>query len=164
MKYMKSILIFTLLVLALFSIACVSAVDVNDTLAASGDNQIINDEPVGQSNDLVSDDAYNASLSDDEIIGVNLEDDKDILGVDPGFYMLDALIKDTKEGETLKLKSDFKYGLLVDPQLKKIEINKAITIDGGNGRHIIDADNEVMIFEINCNDVTLQNIHFKNSK
>uniref|UniRef100_UPI0025FE6CA1 right-handed parallel beta-helix repeat-containing protein n=1 Tax=uncultured Methanobrevibacter sp. TaxID=253161 RepID=UPI0025FE6CA1 len=164
MKYMKSILIFTLLVLALFSIACVSAVDVNDTLAASGDNQIINDEPVGQSNDLVSDDAYNASLSGDEIIGVNLEDDKDILGVDPGFYMLDALIKDTKEGETLKLKSDFKYGLLVDPQLKKIEINKAITIDGGNGRHIIDADNEVMIFEINCNDVTLQNIHFKNSK
>ena len=164
MKYKKSILIFTLLVLALFSIACVSAVDVNDTLAASGDNQIINDEPVGQSNDLVSDDAYNASLSDDEIIGVNLEDDKDILGVDPGFYMLDALIKDTKEGETLKLKSDFKYGLLVDPQLKKIEINKAITIDGGNGRHIIDADDEVMIFEINCNDVTLQNIHFKNSK
>ena len=164
MKYKKSILIFTLLVLALFSIACVSAVDVNDTLAASGDNQIINDEPVGQSNDLVSDEAYNASLSDDEIIGVNLEDDKDILGVDPGFYMLDALIKDTKEGETLKLKSDFKYGLLVDPQLKKIEINKAITIDGGNGRHIIDADDEVMIFEINCNDVTLQNIHFKNSK
>ena len=77
------------------------------------------------------------------------------------FDFLQNLIDKTPEGEELVLTKDFVYSES-DTITDGIKINKNITING-NG-HIIDANGQTRIFNINASEVNIKGITFENAK
>lgn len=130
----KILLIF---IVFLFSLACVSASDVNDTLAIS--DEIPTVEANDTSQDMLSDSGEGT------------------------FTSLQLKISTASEGSTITLDRDYSYD---DGFLESgIVITKDITIDG-NG-HTLDGKSKSRIFMIlfdlkEKNKVTLNNINFKN--
>ena len=129
--------ILILMMVFLFSVACVSAGDVNDTLATSDEIQMIGADESSQE------------------LGADLEDGT--------FSDLQLKIINASEGSTITLDRDYSY----DGEFLKsgIVISKDLTIDG-NG-HTLDGKSQSRIFMIlfglkENNKVTLKNINFVN--
>ena len=147
MKYKKG-LIFICLLIFLFSIASVCASDVNDAAIAK-DNT---DQVVEEVNDDVSE-------VDEEILSSS---DEDIIEAsdDGTFSVLYNRIYSTQSREIMKLENNYEYNIeFGNSQLK---ITKPITIDGDGYK--INAKGQTSIFIIECDNVTIKNVVFKNAK
>ena len=141
MKFKKSFLIICI-IMFLFSIVCVSASDINETLIADEEPQII-------------------EQANDDIIESTQEN---VLGEDVGtFTDLQDLIIASDKNSTITLDKDYAYD--EGFSTRGIVVNKNLTIDG-NG-HTLDGLSKSRIFLImgkiiNPYTVTLKNIKFKN--
>ena len=144
MKYKKG-LIFICLVICLFSIACVCASDVNETVAASEDQMMIDDE----NDDFLAIDELNINE-----VGV-MENEE--LRISDGSF---AELMDKINNADNYLKLDKNYIHSVNDSKYGISIDKPITIDG-NG-FSIDGNSYSRGFTIYGNKIILKNIIFKN--
>lgn len=155
MKFKRVLLVFSLLLCILFSIACVVASDANDTQ--------ITGEVEGS---LVAGDVEDVEIAgsvESQVIGQ--ADDDLIEKTDNGnFTELQIRIALASEGSTIDLDKDYSYsaGSNIDTG---IIINSDLTIDGHG--HTIDGMSKSRIFTIfygikDNTDVTLKNIIFKN--
>ncbi|MDO5861169.1 MAG: hypothetical protein Q4Q55_10545, partial [Methanobrevibacter sp.] len=146
MKYGKTIILL-IIAIFLFSIATVSASDVNETEIASEGTMSI--EAVQSEGISVADDNLaSEQLNDKEILGQ---------GNTGTFFELQNNIT-AKYNGTLELDRNYEYGDGFDAN--GIEIEENITIDG-NG-HTIDAKGKSRIFYITGDDVTINNLVFIN--
>ncbi|WP_406533548.1 hypothetical protein [Methanobrevibacter sp.] len=155
MKFKKKVLVFSLILCILFSISCVVASDVNETVLASDVNDEVVSSDVNDVQIASSDENQVMKQADDDLISASSEG---------SFTELELKIITTPNGGTLDLDNDYSYntnsnittGVLID---KNITIN-------GNG-HTIDGKSKSRIFNIlygvkNNNKVVLKNIVFKN--
>lgn len=147
MKFKNFIYVFSLVLCILFSISCVVAGDVNDTIVASDANEL------------------EMSSSDEDPVIAQTNDDSVSKGNNGTFTELQAKIILTPDGGTINLDKDYYYendsmfhiGMIID---------KDLTING-NG-HSLDGMSKSRIFTINygnllkAHKVTLNNIVFKN--
>lgn len=141
MKYVRQILILTLIILTFISIAGVCAGDVNDT-ALSGDNTNHADKNSITEGDVIS-------QSDNSQIGEK----------DTGtFSALQKKIDNASEGSTVMLENDYVY----TGSGGVIQISKSLTIDGYG--FTVDGNNEIPLFYITAGDVVFKNIVFANGK
>ena len=136
----NKIIIFTLILLALFSIASVCAGDVNDTLTASEDDSQI---------ELTATEDNLKSIDENQVIGV---------GDNGSSVALQEKIDSAQENSTIVLPNNYSYEK--DFSVNGVLINKSLTIDG-NG-FTINANGAGRIFNITGSAVTLQNIKFIN--
>ena len=150
MKYKKG-LIFICLLIFLFSITSVVAVDVNETMRAN-ENQNI---------DLIEiDDENNNIFTVEEQLDDVAATEEDELSATPGTF---TDLAGQINGNNLVLDKDYKYNSAKDSSYKNgISITiKDFTIDGQG--HSIDGNYLSRIFKINAQGVTLKNITFKNA-
>ena len=141
----NKIIIFTLILLALFSIAGVCAGDVNDTLTASeNDSQL----ELNDAGDNLK------SIDENQVTGDKFVEDNG------SFVALQERIDKAGDNSTVALPNDY----LLENGFKEtgILINKSLTIDG-NG-FTINANGNARIFNIAGAAVTLQNIKFINGQ
>ncbi|WP_405264669.1 hypothetical protein [Methanobrevibacter sp.] len=151
----KGIVILTLLILALFSISCIYASDVNDTLAVSEDTAAIE---VAQSeiDEITANDESQAveQCGDDEI--VNAETDPERLSESEGNYT--DLRNDIGNGGNLT-KSYYRY---YDGDGDTIEITTPNIVINGNGAVIDMSGESIRAFYVNASGVTIKNLTIKN--
>ena len=159
MKYKNSFLIICLII-CLFSTASACASEVNN-----GDNETYFLNNVNYyancSENIISED-LNDLINND--LNIDNGDNGGIYTIDEDdsfdtFEKLDRLIYNSPSRYNLILKKDYKC---VDAYSNSIRIDEPITIDGQG--HTIDGNHMSGIFYILCNDVTLKNINFVNSK
>lgn len=149
----KGILILTLLILALFSVPCIYAADVNDTLAASEDTAVIEE---AQRDDIsVSDDSQAIGQSDDESVSAGT--DSEILSAGEGNYT--DLRTDIENGGNLT-KSYYRY---CDGDGDTIKINESMVING-KGAIIDMLGSNIQAFYVSASGVTFKNLTIKNAK
>ena len=163
MKMKKKILIMICLIVLIFSIAGVSAMDVNQAIEDANDMvsgtdtlgvSLSNDEVVGSADNGTYTDLQKKIDDADEGSTVNLENNYTYgSSVDSGsWYDLRDAIEKLPEGDTLYLNADFHSGGTID-------IDKSIIIDG-NGHKI----SGTLVFNIISNNVGLKNIIFEGLK
>ena len=141
----NKIIIFTLILLALFSIAGVCAGDVNDTLTMSED-----DSQLG----LADADDNLKSIDENQVIEEGFVEDNG------SFVALQERIDNASDNSTVLLPNNY----LLENGFSEngILINKSLTIDG-NG-FTINANGNARIFNIAGAAVTLQNLKFINGQ
>ena len=152
MKFKKSLLIVCLIIF-LFSIASVSANEIDDVAITAEDNEII---AVDEDSSVENMDEILTESSQENVIEADAEDDGT-------FSALQKKINDAEEGAVITLDKDYTY----DEGFSKrgIRINKNLTING-NG-HTLDGLSQSRIFLvryglIDNNHVVLNNIKFTN--
>ena len=152
MKFKKSLLIVCLIIF-LFSIASVSANEIDDVAFTAEDNEII---AVDEDSSVENMDEILTESSQENVIEADGEDDGT-------FSALQKKINDAEEGAVITLDKDYTY----DEGFSKrgIRINKNLTING-NG-HTLDGLSQSRIFLvryglIDNNHVVLNNIKFTN--
>ena len=152
MKFKKSLLIACLIIF-LFSIASVSANEIDDVAFTAEDNEII---AVDEDSSVENMDEILTESSQENVIEADAEDDGT-------FSALQKKINDAEEGTVITLDKDYTY----DEGFSKrgIRINKNLTING-NG-HTLDGLSQSRIFLvryglIDNNHVVLNNIKFTN--
>ena len=152
MKFKKSLLIVCL-ILFLFSIASVSANEIDDVAFTAEDNEIISVDEESSAENM---DEILTESSQENVIEADAEDDGT-------FSALQKKINDAEEGAVITLDKDYTY----DEGFSKrgIRINKNLTING-NG-HTLDGLSQSRIFLvryglIDNNHVVLNNIKFTN--
>ena len=152
MKFKKSLLIVCLIIF-LFSIASVSANEIDDVAFTAEDNEII---AVDEDSSAENMDEILTESSQENVIEEEAEDDGT-------FSALQKKINDAEEGTVITLDKDYTY----DEGFSKrgIRINKNLTING-NG-HTLDGLSQSRIFLvryglIDNNHVVLNNIKFTN--
>ncbi|MBO5840031.1 MAG: hypothetical protein J6Q86_01215 [Methanobrevibacter sp.] len=152
MKFKKSLLIACLIIF-LFSIASVSANEIDDVAFTAEDNEII---AVDEDSSVENMDEILTESSQENVIEEEAEDDGT-------FSSLQKKINDAEEGTVITLDKDYTY----DEGFSKrgIRINKNLTING-NG-HTLDGLSQSRIFLvryglIDNNHVVLNNIKFTN--
>ena len=152
MKFKKSLLIVCLIIF-LFSIASVSANEIDDVAFTAEDNGII---AVDEDSSVENMDEILTESSQENVIEADGEDDGT-------FSALQKKINDAEEGAVITLDKDYTY----DEGFSKrgIRINKNLTING-NG-HTLDGLSQSRIFLvryglIDNNHVVLNNIKFTN--
>jgi len=162
MKYKRIILIFSIFIL--FSIASVSAGEVDDKVMISDENteiestSIEKDLKTTEDNQLLSktnDDDEIQSVKDNEITGAD---------VDPNTNAtFDDLKKEIGEGGNITLKHKFyNYnGAGLDPEF--ININIPNSIIDGNGAVIDMKGSSTQAFHIENNNITVKNLTIKNA-
>ncbi|WP_405322275.1 peptidoglycan-binding protein [Methanobrevibacter thaueri] len=168
----KGIFIFILLILALFSVSCVCAIDADDAIAISEDTSAIE---LAQSDEIdeitASDDSQTVEQSDDEELILEDNDvDKPILGEKAStgsFTDLDDLINNQYgSNDTITLSCNYTFNGTDDDDsgfIHGIIINRGVTIDG-NGC-TIDGSQKARIFNIGkYGAVKFLNINFINGK
>ena len=140
----------------IFSIASVSASDLNNTdqvIGASSQEDTLS-VPVGDVNNTNA-----LSVSNEDVLSAGVGSGNDnVLGADNvGTYSdLAQLIKLSKD--ELVLYSDYKYDAATDSEyLKGIPITKSLTIDGNN--YMIDGNNLAEVFDIEANNVIVKNLN-----
>ena len=146
----KGILILILLILALFSVSCIYAADVNDTLAASE-----NTGEIELSHEIESADDNLGTIEEQTVTQTDSEE-KTGETDDGTFTALRQKINASAEGSNVTLENDY-----YDDRSGEIIINKSITIDGRG--HKIDANGQTRIFQILAGDVTIKNLTFINA-
>ena len=155
----KGIFILTLLILALFSVSCIYAADVNDTIVASEDNQLT-DESI-QSSEIQEIDNDEVALSEGDSsedsgkIAINNENEKlEKTVTTPTFEAIaDAIENDC----TIYLAPGVYTG---DTDIF-IREKSNVTIIGNST--ILDAQGQKRIFKFeSSSNITIQNITFKN--
>lgn len=152
MKFKKSLLIICIFI-CLFSIASVSANEIDDVAITMEDSEII---AVDDSNSIENLEESLAESSNENLIGDSSEDDGT-------FSALQKKIDDAEEGAVITLDKDYAY----DDGFSKrgIRINKNLTING-NG-HTLDglSQSRILLVRyglIDNNYVVLNNIKFTN--
>ncbi|MBO7443444.1 MAG: hypothetical protein J6T69_01270, partial [Methanobrevibacter sp.] len=152
MKFKKSLLIVCLIIF-LFSIASVSANEIDDVAITAEDNGIISVDEESSAENM---DEILTESSQENVIEADGEDDGT-------FSALQKKINDAEEGTVITLDKDYTY----DEGFSKrgIRINKNLTING-NG-HTLDGLSQSRIFLvryglIDNNHVVLNNIKFTN--
>ncbi|MBO7210701.1 MAG: hypothetical protein J6V44_06810, partial [Methanobrevibacter sp.] len=152
MKFKKSLLIVCLIIF-LFSIASVSANEIDDVAITAEDNGIISVDEESSAENM---DEILTESSQENVIEADAEDDGT-------FSALQKKINDAEEGAVITLDKDYTY----DEGFSKrgIRINKNLTING-NG-HTLDGLSQSRIFLvryglIDNNHVVLNNIKFTN--
>ena len=152
MKFKKSLLIVCLIIF-LFSIASVSANEIDDVAITAEDNGIISVDEESSAENM---DEILTESSQENVIEEEAEDDGT-------FSALQKKINDAEEGAVITLDKDYTY----DEGFSKrgIRINKNLTING-NG-HTLDGLSQSRIFLvryglIDNNHVVLNNIKFTN--
>ena len=123
MKYIKSVLILTLVILTLLSIASVCASDVNDTALSSDNSNYVIDE---------------SNIND------NKENNKQT------FTALQNKIDDAADGSTITLENDYVYNGFDGPIMisKALTIDgKGFTIDGANEVSLFYVTNSNVVFK-----------------
>jgi len=155
----KGILILTLLILALFSVSCIYAADVNDTLAASedtGEIELSHDEMKSTDNNL--------KTSEEQI--VTQTDNEEKMGYpDAGtFLALEYKIHHASSGDTVYLENNYSAEDSWTHE-EGISISTSNLVIDGNG-HTIDAKGKTRIFYFifNAENVTIKNITVINAK
>ena len=145
----KGIFILTLLILALFSVSCIYAADVNDTLTASEDNLEI-DQPT---DDVIGmgEDTNLASFEENEILTEG----------EQTFANLNTTINGNTDKD-IYLNGNYKYSSGDDSFKDGIIIDRDVNIYG-NG-HTINGSGEARIFKITGGNVVFYNITFVNGK
>ena len=149
MNLKNFILVFSLILCILFSISCVAAGDVNDTVIASD-----------------ADDVEMASSNENQTIG-EVSNDFVASRDDGTFTALQEKINKASDGGVIDLENDYSYNDGFKNPLG-IYIDKSLTING-NG-HTIDAKSKSRIFTLNYGNlvnghkVTFKDITFKNAK
>ena len=151
MKYMKRILILTLVMLTLVSMASVCAADVNDTAIASEDTTIIESSECNNLTDR------NIVINPDnpQTNPNNNPENNERIGEFGTFTELQDMIDNAGRESTITLEKDYMYDEGFD--INGISIGKPLTIDGNN--HIINANSKSRIFSCS-NDIILKNIIF----
>ena len=149
----KGILILTMLILVLFSISCIYASDVNDTLAASEDTATIE---MAQIDEITAGDTSQTVEQSDDDETVNAETDLDTLSAGNGNYS--DLRTDIENGGGLT-KSYYRY---YEGDGDTIEIRESMVING-NGAVIDMAGFNIRAFYINASDVTINNLTIENA-
>ena len=152
MKFKKSLLIICIVV-CLFSIASVSANEIDDVAITMEDSEII---AVDDSNSIENLEESLAESSNENLIGDSSEDDGT-------FSALQKKIDDAEEGAVITLEKDYAYD--EDFSKRGIRINKNLTING-NG-HTLDglSQSRILLVRyglIDNNYVVLNNIKFTN--
>ena len=137
------ILIFALLVLALFSVSYACAVDVNDTAMAGSDDSEIELDVPQDTLDIIDD-------------GQAIESDNE--GDNGTFTALQNRINGAAEDSEITLENDYAYDEGFD--ILGITVDKSLTIDGKG--HRIDGKGKSRIFNISAENVVLKNISFVN--
>jgi hypothetical protein len=94
-----------------------------------------------------------------EYYGVNLTTEVDILQYG-AFSELNNLVKN---GGEINFDKNYRYDSVLDGDLKEITINVANTVINGNG-FAVDGANTARLFKITADNVTVNNITFKNGK
>ncbi|MBQ3473054.1 MAG: hypothetical protein IJH35_03155, partial [Methanobrevibacter sp.] len=152
MKFKKSLLIICIFI-CLFSIASVSANEIDDVAITMEDSEII---AVDDSNSIENLEESLAESSNENLIGDSSEDDGT-------FSALQKKIDDAEEGAVITLEKDYAYD--EDFSKRGIRINKNLTING-NG-HTLDglSQSRILLVRyglIDNNYVVLNNIKFAN--
>ena len=151
----KGILILILLILALFSVSCIYAADVNDTLAASEDTGEIE-----LSHEIESADD-NLGTSEEQKVTQTDNEEKTGETDDGSFGVLNRKIRSASSGDTVYLENNYSCEDSWT-QHSGIYIDQSNLVIDGQG-HTIDAKQKTQIFVINGNDVTIKNITFINA-
>ena len=151
----KGIFIFIFLILALFSVSCIYAADVNDTLAASEDTGEIE-----LSHEIESADD-NLGTSEKQIV-TQTDNEEKIGQTDNGtFQALKDKIQGASPG-TVNLENNYSCEDSWT-QTEGIIIGTSNLVIDGQG-YTIDAKQKTRIFHVNAENVTIKNIKFINAK
>ena len=157
MKFKKTLLAFCLIMCIFFCVSSVAAGDVNDTLVASEDQNVIENQDSVVASEATAE-VDNEKIENDVISSSNEE----ILNAkDNGtFTALQEKINDAGKGSTVTLDDDYAYddGFAAG----EISIGKSLTVDGKG--HIIDCKNKSRAFNLDADGITLKNIIFKNGQ
>ena len=161
MKYKSIILILSIFIL--FSIASVSAGEVDDKVMMSDENAEIESTSIEKDLKTTDDNQVLSKTNDDEIQSVK---DNEITGadVDPNTNAtFDDLKKEIGEGGNITLKHKFyNYnGAGLDPEF--ININIPNSIIDGNGAVIDMKGSSTQAFHIENNNITVKNLTIKNA-
>ncbi|WP_405264668.1 peptidoglycan-binding protein [Methanobrevibacter sp.] len=153
----KGIFILTLLILALFSVSCIYASDVNDTLVASEDTGEIE---LSHENEMESTD-NNLKTNEEQI--VTQTDNEEKIGVtdDGTFRALNEKIMRASSGDTVYLENNYSCEDSWN-RVGGISIYKSNLVIDGQG-HTIDAKGKARIFNVQADNVVLKDIVFLNS-
>ena len=152
----KGIFILTLLILALFSVSCIYAADVNDTLAASEDTGDIE-----LSHEIESADD-NLGTSEEQKVTQTDSEEKTGATDDGTFEALRTKIDRASSGDTVYLENN--YSCEDSWTWDRINIGKSNLVIDGQG-HTIDAKQKTRIFAVyRAENVTIKNIKFINAK
>ena len=152
----KGILILTLLILALFSVSCIYAADVNDTLAASEDTGDIE-----LSHGIESADDNLGTIEEQKVTQTDNEE-KTGATDDGTFEALRTKIDSASSGDTVYLENNYSCEDSWT-QVTGISISTSNLVIDGNG-YTIDAKGKTKIFNVNAENVTIKNIKFINAK
>ena len=143
----KMVFILCLAICVVFAISGVCAGDINDTVVASDDGQVIYD--VDEEKVVCPADKLPIASSQNE----------DVINAASGtFTELQNKIDAAAEGSTITLDKDYKYNSGFS--VKGIEINKDLTINGKG--HTLDGLSKARIFDVSSKNVILNNINFVN--
>ncbi len=143
----KMVFILCLAICVVFAISGVCAGDINDTVVASDDGQVIYD--MDEEKVVCPADKLPIASSQNE----------DVINAASGtFTELQNKIDAAAEGSTITLDKDYKYNSGFS--VKGIEINKDLTINGKG--HTLDGLSKARIFDVSSRNVILNNINFVN--
>lgn len=165
---MKKILVLSLMLILFFSFAGVSASDINDTLGATDNSDVIPiGEPIDQSgNGIVSlKGVEEDKLTRDEIsldVSENIDNNDSLTSFNDNIIQstkssndLKGIIQNAADGSVIELDSDYIFS-------SRITINKNISIDGKG--HTLNGNKQSGIFNVQENSVVnLYNITFINA-
>ena len=188
---MKKILVLSLMLILFFSFAGVSASDINDTLGATDNSDVIPiGEPINQSGNgsVSSNGVEEDKMARDEVsldVGENIDDNDSLASFNDNIIKsakssndLKDIIQNAADGSVIELDSDYIFS-------SRITINKNISIDGKG--HTLNGNKQSGIFNVqekagvylynitfinaiwsggvisNYGNVTLNNCYFKNN-
>ena len=157
MKYKKSIIVI-MLAIFIFSIAAVSASDVNDTVIASED---IGQMELSAGNELAMDylqvnEDNTTLIQTKNDVSVNGEIDSEAVGADTGSYS--GLSSEIGYGGNIKLQHDY----YTYDSGSTISISHANSVIDGNGAVIDMAGSTIRAFSVSASGVIIKNLTIKN--
>ena len=153
----KGIFILTLLILALFSVSCIYAADVNDTLAANEDTGVIElSHEIESAND-------NLGTSEEQKVTQTDNEEKTGETDDGSFRTLENKIYHASSGDTVYLENNYSCEDSWTDDIGIFIRTSNLVIEGQG--HTIDAKQKTRIFYFfNAENVTIKNIKFINAK
>ncbi|WP_346662065.1 Ig-like domain-containing protein [uncultured Methanobrevibacter sp.] len=161
MKYKSIILILSIFIL--FSIASVSAGEVDDKVMMSDENAEIESTSIEKDLKTTDDNQVLSKTNDDEIQSVK---DNEITGadVDPNTNAtFDDLKKEIGEGGNITLKHKFYNYNGTGQELEFINLGVPNSVIDGNGAVIDMNGSDTQVFHIESNNITVKNLTIKNA-
>ena len=155
----KGIFIFILLILALFSVSCIYAADVNDTLVAS---EYTNQIELSDSDKVIEDNLQtseeNEALASTDYDEAIAQTDTEVLGADSAKYS-DLAAEIRHSGNITLTHKSYTY----DEDATAITISEDNKVIDGNGAIIDMAGSTIRAFYISGSGVTIKNLTIKNA-